>query len=239
MKPLKECIKLNSMTIIEKIRAEIERRFIEYNKDSNHHLQAAEDAELLSFLDALEESEKPMNQEELEDEIERYLPTIQEEPYNEELRVFARHFAKWGAEHANGSSEIPNDLEEAAKKHAHCPFTDDDGNFHEDAFDVNAYHDFIAGAKWQKEQSLMESHKAWMDHKSSMIKQIEKAKWQGYDKGLADGTVLGKEQMLNEAVEARVHLEPGANPIVTIGVGRFGLKARDKVRVIVLPKEDI
>lgn len=45
-----------------------------------------------------------------------------------------------------------SDLEEAAKKYAHCPFTDDDGNFHEDAIDETAYRDFIAGAEWQKEQ---------------------------------------------------------------------------------------
>lgn len=35
----------------------------------------------------------------LEEEIEKYLPQIREEPYNEELREFARYFARWGAEH--------------------------------------------------------------------------------------------------------------------------------------------
>lgn len=44
------------MTTIDKIRAEIERRFSEYNHDSNHHIQAAECASILSFLDTLEES---------------------------------------------------------------------------------------------------------------------------------------------------------------------------------------
>lgn len=53
-------------------------------------------ADILSFISTLE-SEKPM-QEELEEEIERYLPNIPENPYNEELRVFARHFAKWQKE---------------------------------------------------------------------------------------------------------------------------------------------
>jgi hypothetical protein len=70
---------------------------LEYNQDSNHHIQAAECASILDFLDTFE-SEKSM-QEELEEEIERYLPKIPENPYNEELRIFARHFAQWGAEH--------------------------------------------------------------------------------------------------------------------------------------------
>ena len=35
----------------------------------------------------------------LEEQIEKYFPQIREEPYNEELREFARYFARWGAEH--------------------------------------------------------------------------------------------------------------------------------------------
>lgn len=50
---------MTNAEIIQAIRNEIERRFREYNKDSNHHLQAAEDAELLDFLSTLE-SEKPI-----------------------------------------------------------------------------------------------------------------------------------------------------------------------------------
>ena len=89
------------MTIIEKIRAEIERRFREYNKDSNHHLQAAEDADLLSFLDTLE-SEKPMNQDGLEKEYEDYVvkdPCFSKLVNRNAGLVIARHFAQWGAEH--------------------------------------------------------------------------------------------------------------------------------------------
>lgn len=48
-----------------------------------------------------EESEKPMNPEELEKEIEEYFP---ESTFNtgfnyDDLQEIARHFAKWGAEH--------------------------------------------------------------------------------------------------------------------------------------------
>lgn len=39
--------------IIDEIRAEIERRFSEYNHDSSHHIQAAECASILAFLDTL------------------------------------------------------------------------------------------------------------------------------------------------------------------------------------------
>jgi len=41
--------------IIDEIRTEIERRFSEYNHDSSHHIQAAECASILDFLDSLPE----------------------------------------------------------------------------------------------------------------------------------------------------------------------------------------
>lgn len=46
-----------------------------------------------------------------------------------------------------------------------------------------------------------------------------------------------KEELMNGAVDAMVHLEAGANPVIEIGVGRFGLKVRDKVKLIIV-KED-
>ena len=48
------------------------------------------------------------------------------------------------------------------------------------------------------------------------------------------GAKWDRQQMLKNFVNATVHLEPGANPIVTIGVDRFGLKVGDKVKVIVV-----
>ena len=45
----------------------------------------------------------------------------------------------------------------------------------------------------------------------------------------------GKErQMMIGAVETTVHLEPGAFPVIEIGVGKFGLKVGDKVKVIIV-----
>ena len=58
---------------------------------------------------------------------------------------------KWGAEH-RGSSEIPNDLEEAADKFAN----QDCVTF------ISRKKGFIAGAKWQKEQMLKEAVETWM-----------------------------------------------------------------------------
>lgn len=52
--------------------------------------------------------------------------------------------------------------------------------------------------------------------------------------GLIDFANAFKEQMMEEAVETTVHLEPGAIPVIEIGVGRFGLKVRDKVKVIIV-----
>lgn len=105
---------MTNAELIQKIRAEIERR-IEILADvslkqqkkgdeemSNYyHGKAVALEELLSFLDTLE-SEKPMNQEELEKELDRYLHGEFQQTaggnFNNYLQV-ARHFAKWGAEH--------------------------------------------------------------------------------------------------------------------------------------------
>ena len=48
--------------IIDEIRVEIERRFSEYNHDSNHHIQAAECASILDFLDTLQQEQTDMGE---------------------------------------------------------------------------------------------------------------------------------------------------------------------------------
>lgn len=81
---------MTNAELIQKIRNEIERR-----KGYISVTHFAE--ELLSFLSTLE-SEKPMNQKGLEREIERCLWKLSDDPSNDELRMFARHFAKWQKE---------------------------------------------------------------------------------------------------------------------------------------------
>ena len=96
------------MTIIEQI-----KDFVKSQLEDNKRLSkensifaacGSEDETILRFLDTLE-SEKPMNQEGLEAEIQRVV-----ENYNKlvngskvmkpsGIEKIARHFAKWGAEH--------------------------------------------------------------------------------------------------------------------------------------------
>lgn len=146
--------------IIEQIKSEVERLKFNYAK-RGYTIVISAFKHLQDFLSTLE-SEKPMNQDELEEEIERYLPKIPEEPYNEELRVFARYFAQWGAEH-RGSSETLKDLEEAACKY-HRTHTDEvmdydgyhNGNTKE-VYDVTPGESFIAGWMACKDQMMKEA----------------------------------------------------------------------------------
>ena len=106
---------MTNAELIAKIKAEIERLMDEYNpivggvdELTGSHIVLAK---LLSFLDTLEKSEKPINQDELEKEIEAQLsifpytkvsPELPESRWlviRKELSMFARHFAQWGAEH--------------------------------------------------------------------------------------------------------------------------------------------
>lgn len=111
---------MTNAELLAKIKAEIERR-LKYTHDwlrgdekrhsnqtfvsKNYYKMKGDERTLdalLSFLDTLE-SEKPINQDELEKEIDRYFfplhpVDIQEEPFTQ-MDKCARHFAKWGAEH--------------------------------------------------------------------------------------------------------------------------------------------
>lgn len=117
--------------------------------------------------------------------------------------IYGKGFAKYGEMRPNGSSETPNDLEEAADEYAEkhgfrVPYDGSD-NFYDDV-DVKASKEgFIAGYN------------------------------------------LCKEQMMKEAVEYEVwdfssSLE--AYPHVNIPLDNKQYRNGDKVRVIVLPKED-
>lgn len=99
------------MNIIEQIKAEIERRIKELSEAESDYREEGCDSisallisgiselqKILSFLSTLE-PEKPMNQEGLEEEAVSY---CFDNGLNLSPRVatdFARHFAKWGAEH--------------------------------------------------------------------------------------------------------------------------------------------
>lgn len=94
------------MTIIEQIKAEIERlKSIEYPCDNSQQATGFFNAidRMTDFLDTLE-SEKPM-QEGVDEEIDRLWESFADEmegPHNlfDMYARLAHHFAEWGAEHA-------------------------------------------------------------------------------------------------------------------------------------------
>lgn len=101
---------MTNTELIAKIKAEIERL---YNGEAPKHDQQCNfddgyfvgiDA-IAQFIDSLELEKQ--NPDELEEEIERYLHSLGvgyggwvDGMEDEDLRGIARHFAKWGAEHA-------------------------------------------------------------------------------------------------------------------------------------------
>lgn len=107
---------------------------------------------------------KPKVSDGLEEEMDKYFEKMpvkeHENIFEDTFQNIARHFAKWGAEH-RGSSEIPNDLEEAsdeyAEKHGFRVPYDGSDNFYDDV-DVKASKEgFKAGAKWMLEKMLKEA----------------------------------------------------------------------------------
>lgn len=153
------------MTIIEQIKAEIERRIKILREDEVVRQNCTSDflegkiygyEEIISLLSTLE-SEKPM-QEGLDEEIESYWKENGPMSHAEydRLAKCARHFAQWGAEHfrdltkmISGSSEIPKDLEEASSKFAtHTAPNGVSVEFIEEKLS------FQEGAKWAREQMM-------------------------------------------------------------------------------------
>ena len=131
--------------------------------------------------------------------------------------IYGKGFAKYGEMRPNGSSEIPNDLEEAAEKHS----TDYDSTIRcvlessnqKTIWKREHKETFIAGAKWQKEQDDKE-----------LSEKIAAA----YQLGVKD-----KEQMMKEAVEVMVTTNLANRPVIYLDQLE-GLKYGDKVRIIIV-----
>ena len=131
---------MTNTELISKIKAEIERHINELDISDESILIEAELSELLSFLSTLE-SEKPMNQDGLEEAVvdyfEGYWPGMETaEQCNTDLRFtppaimrLARHFYELGCRRTaekfdeieynrqREEERVPNDLEEAADNH--------------------------------------------------------------------------------------------------------------------------
>lgn len=122
------------------------------------------------------------------------------------------------------SSEISNDLEEAAKEYAKTLFTRPYSDTPEEVITIiepEKFAGFIAGAKWQKEQD-------------------EKEQADLFTIVALDAAQRAKEQMMKEAVEADVNIyrdlvagKSWAEFVVEMPTNNLG----DKVRVIIV-KED-
>ena len=144
------------MELIQQIKAEVDRQAKSIDTATGDFAEGRrmEQRIILSFLSDLEKSEKPIEglEEEIREFVEQEWDGLHDNDGNplytaDYLEYIARHFARWGAGH-RGSSEIPNDLEEAADEYAGEP----------DGFiDMTAYRAFIAGAKWQKEKLMKEA----------------------------------------------------------------------------------
>ena len=228
---------MTNAELIQAIRNEIERlKTVQLKRIQEGDLVDAEPYdkneaynELLSFLDTLE-SEKPMNQEELEEEYKDYV--VNDPVYSKLVNrnaglVIARHFAQWGAKHlADDSKTSPNDLEEAARHSEILTYPmPEDGDI-EKVFKVQearVFHEigFIAGAKWQKEQDEEEQ--------ADLFTIVA-----------LDAAQRAKEQMMREAVEGEVMTNGfyPYEPRVVAPYPNCPYDFGDKVRVIVCKKED-
>lgn len=122
---------------------------------------------------------------------------------------------------------VPKDLEEAADSHIR-KVADTAGHPGWDWTTQDIAEAFIAGAKWQEEQMMKDGNVILAEEEFDAEK--EKSMERGYN--------LCKEQMMKEAVDTVVSLDAGGFPFIEFGVGKFGLKVGDKIRVIILPKED-
>jgi len=213
------------MTIIEQIKAEIKR--LKATNPSEYNYQNAEGYvwalyDILSFLSTLE-SENPMNQDELEKELDRYLHGEFQQTaggnFNNYFQV-ARHFYDIGCRRTaekydeieynrqRAEESVPNDLEEE--------LMDWCGKFNpsiREEIQSTAYH--FAG--WQKEQD---------DKEQADLFTIV----------ALDAAQRAKEQMMKKAVEGKIIFLFNGDVAINIGdVDEYNLG--DKVRIIVV-KED-
>ena len=148
------------MSIIEQIKAEVERRIETYKKGyANGDDRRADALELLlSFLPTLQE--QPVC-EDLEDAIESFKEKIgfpvywcDEKEQMDWLSITARHFYSLGRQI---KPEVSEELEEAARLYASPMGRKDVEHLYEYPYSPADVTAFIAGAKWQKEQMLKEA----------------------------------------------------------------------------------
>lgn len=214
-------------TIIEKIRAEVERqaRSIDTATGDFAEGRRMEQRIILSALSDLEKSEKPS--EGFDGEFSKFSNDVDaEHPFPicvDEFKDFARHFYELGCRRTaekydeieykrqRAEESVPKDLEEAAKEY--CP--DYAYPFSPAILKTTIREAFIAGAKWQKEQMMDE----WLKDRDGCF-------W--------DGVEEGKKAMEKEAVEVEVTETCG---ISSVWIKTKQFKPGQKVKIIIV-KED-
>ena len=207
---------MTNAELLAKIKAEIERRYKEFDGKTGDIATASRLAylDVLSFLSTLE-SEKPMN---LEEEINRYLHEECSDDDEPGIHEIAEHFAQWGAEH----------LATSGKTLEIKPGDEVTINGHKIVYDKDKGYVTIVKSEESVPKDLEEAADKYEQEFFT-------------DATLGEAFIAGaewdREQMMKEAVEGRVFMSfvPGHNQMVMADVD---LPTNTNVRVIVLPKED-
>ena len=235
---------------LEIIRSEIERGIEESRtrqknledvgqRDANiveEHIRATLKA-ILSFLSTLEESEKPMNQEDLEEEINRLWESFADEmegPHNlfDIYARLARHFAEWGAEHLADNRAVAFKLGDEIAINGYKLVYDKDENA-------------IRVAKVEpsgSSETPVDLEEAAEHHTCKAVDAVKRRGWELETQDITDAFIAGakwdRQQMLKEAVEGEFENEFIGIVNFNTDFTKYGYSEHDKVRVIVLPKED-
>ena len=209
---------MTNAELLVKIKAEIERLKsiggivpLDNREQKIGYESALIDVE--TFLDTLE-SEKPIN---LEEEIKRFVAEYGYERSEDILliAIVARHFYELGC---HRTAEKYDEIEynrQRAEEDTPNDLEEAAENIYKTPFGTRA-EDFKAGAKWQKEQD-------------------EEGQADLFTIVALDAAQRAKEQMMKEAVKGEYDFYPAA---VYLDVPIPRMNHGDKVRVIVLPKED-
>ena len=226
---------MNNKDIIAKIKAEIER--LKEKAERRPHATPLEGFEcmgkikvcneLLSFLDSLE-SEKPEKGIDVTDFCKPIDPGI--------AQCIADHSWEMLGE---DEKHIPKDLEEAAKKYATEWHENPDGSAWKPYFEVSAIKAFIAGAKWQADHTPLPEDTVLFNKGVAEGRRLaEEEQADLFTIVALDAAQRAREQMLKEAVEGEVESFSDMHQEVTIPLNPTMFKVGDKVRIIILPKED-
>ena len=235
------------MTIIEQIKAEIERKRDQNRKGENSYYDVNDIKnagicrhrrilceELLSFLSTLE-SEKQMN---LEEEINRYLREECSDDDEPSVSDIAHHFAKWGAEH----------LDTSGKTISVKPGDEITINGHKIIYDKDKGYVTIVKSEEFVPNDPNQAAVNWIcSHKNGEVLYVKDAFIAGYKyraehAPLPEDTVLfnkgveeGKRLMMMDAVDAIVEdWNPDPEPEITIPLNPEEFTRGDKVRIIIV-----